>query len=239
MEALVTAGQLPPHQQRRSTSGSRSRPRHSLGDSTRGDWEPQSYASSILSGPSGASYDSQHFDVRSDPSRARVMSNPISMSAAASVLAPERPRKASSTRQPRPPASSKTPLPSIHPRSASQSTYSASRTRLNPASPLPYSPSTAPAPIAGVVSTRYSGMNPNAHGSSSTQYLSVFSNRYSAHPHDGDDSDDDNHPQQNYTVIENDWRGGHVVQSEQQEDFKRHGRWGGLKGAIGHLGRRP
>jgi len=69
----------------------------------------------------------------------------------------------------------------------------------------------------------------------SSQYISVFSNRYSAHPHDGDDSDDEEHGQTSYTVIENDWRGGHVIDSE---GFKKAGRWGHFKDAIGKVGRR-
>jgi len=69
---------------------------------------------------------------------------------------------------------------------------------------------------------------------SSNQYISVFSNRYSAHPHDGDDSDDEEHGQTNYTVIENDWRGGHVVDNE---GFKlQKGKWGQFKGALGKVG---
>jgi hypothetical protein len=68
----------------------------------------------------------------------------------------------------------------------------------------------------------------------SSPYVSIFSTRYSGGPHDGDESDDEETGARDYTVIENDWRGGHVVGPE---PFRR-GRWDSLKGAINHLGRR-
>jgi hypothetical protein len=46
---------------------------------------------------------------------------------------------------------------------------------------------------------------------SASPFVSIFSSRYSGHPHDGGESDDTDEEPQRYTVIENDWRGGHVV----------------------------
>ena len=70
-----------------------------------------------------------------------------------------------------------------------------------------------------------------SHGSgmSGSPYVSIFSNRFSA-PGDGDDSDDEEQQEQNYTLIENDWRGGHVVDPE---SFEKKKKWGHLKGAFG------
>lgn len=59
-------------------------------------------------------------------------------------------------------------------------------------------------------------------------HVSVFSSRYSGAPHDGDESDDSDAEPQTYTVIENDWRGGHVVNPDA---WKKERKWGvgGLK----------
>ena len=100
----------------------------------------------------------------------------------------------------------------------------------------PHSPRTAPAPIADVVSTRFQGTPPPIPTQSALPpHISIFSNRYSGLPHDGGDSDDDEHEQRNYMLIENDWRGGHVVG---RDVSKKGGKWGQFKGAIGHIGRR-
>lgn len=100
---------------------------------------------------------------------------------------------------------------------------------------------TVPAPIADVVSTRYAGMSPPPHApvpprlDPTSPYISIFSNRYGGSPHDGDDSDDNEQPQQNLTVVENDWR---TRMSVPEEGFERKGRWGQLKGAMGRKGRK-
>jgi hypothetical protein len=100
----------------------------------------------------------------------------------------------------------------------------------------------APAPIADVISTRYAGMSPPPNVpqpprlDSNSPYISIFSHRYSGHPLDGDDSDDEEQQPQALTVIENDWRGGKVLGGD--DLLERKGRWGQLKGAIGHLGHR-
>jgi len=102
----------------------------------------------------------------------------------------------------------------------------------------PHSPRTAPAPIAGVVSTRFQGFPaPTPIQSNSSPNISIFSNRYSGNPHDGGDSDDEEDAPRQYTLVENDWRGGHVVDPG-PDVFKKGGKWGQLKGAIGHIGRR-
>ena len=64
--------------------------------------------------------------------------------------------------------------------------------------------------------------------SSGSPYISIFSNRFTG-PHDGDDSDDEEGTPQQYTLIENDWMGGHVVDPDGLEKRKK---WGQLKGAF-------
>jgi hypothetical protein len=100
--------------------------------------------------------------------------------------------------------------------------------------------SSAPAPIADVINTRFSGMPapPPAPPMSASPYVSIFSSRYSGHPHDGGDSDDTDSEPQRYTVIENDWRGGHIVDKKIDHEGLKRNKWGQLKGAIGHLGRK-
>jgi hypothetical protein len=83
---------------------------------------------------------------------------------------------------------------------------------------------------------------------SASPYVSIFSSRYSGAPHDGGDSDESDNGEggsagvgttpsgPRYTVIENDWRGGHIINYD--GEFKRN-KWGQIKGAIGHLGRKP
>lgn len=51
-------------------------------------------------------------------------------------------------------------------------------------------------------------------------------------PGDGHDSDDEGERGKAFTVIENDWRGGHVVDPPAEKS-----RWGAIKGRIGHLRR--
>jgi len=102
--------------------------------------------------------------------------------------------------------------------------------------------STAPAPIADVISTRYAGMSPPPNVPQpprldpSSPYVSIFSHRYSGQPLDGDDSDDEEQTSTALTVVENDWRGTRGVPSD--EGFERKGRWGQFKGAIGKVGHR-
>nr|XP_019045605.1 hypothetical protein I302_05996 [Kwoniella bestiolae CBS 10118]OCF24535.1 hypothetical protein I302_05996 [Kwoniella bestiolae CBS 10118] len=49
-----------------------------------------------------------------------------------------------------------------------------------------------------------------------SSYVSIFSNRYQPKvPLNDDDSDDENDNNREYTVIENDWRGGHVVRPDE------------------------
>ena len=70
--------------------------------------------------------------------------------------------------------------------------------------------------------------------------------RYTGTPHDGDDSDDEEAAAKatRYTVIENDWRGGRIVQPIQEVEYeggvasRRGGKWGQIRGAIGKVGRR-
>jgi hypothetical protein len=98
-----------------------------------------------------------------------------------------------------------------------------------------------PPPIADIVNTRFSGlpMAPPAPPMSASPYVSIFSSRYSGHPHDGGDSDDTDSEPQRYTVVENDWRGTAKDKLDKidHEGMKRN-KWGQLKGAIGHLGRK-
>lgn len=100
-----------------------------------------------------------------------------------------------------------------------------------------------PPPIADIVNTRFSGLQspPPAPPMSASPYVSIFSSRYSGHPHDGGDSDDTDSEPQRYTVVENDWRGTakdkERMDKIDHEGMKRN-KWGQLKGAIGHLGRK-
>lgn len=102
--------------------------------------------------------------------------------------------------------------------------------------------STAPAPIADVISTRYAGMSPPPNVPQpprldpSSPYVSIFSHRYSGQPHDGDDSDDEEQTSTALTVVENDWRATRGIPAD--EGFERKGRWGQFKGAIGKVGHR-
>jgi hypothetical protein len=123
------------------------------------------------------------------------------------------------------------PPPPIHP------------SRLPPIAPIAGHPSTANFPAKSPSSYSASALSPNTNVRPTTQahtgapgtspYVSTFSNRLAV-PHDGGESDESEPEGRGYTVIENDWRGGHVVQ--QQEPFRR-GRWNSLKGAI-HIGRK-
>jgi len=97
----------------------------------------------------------------------------------------------------------------------------------------PHSPRTAPAPIADVITTRFQGIPSSA----VSPHISIFSSHYSGHPRDGGDSDDEEQEQRNYMLIENDWRGGHIVGPD-LELAKKSGKWGHFKGAIGQFGRR-
>jgi len=73
---------------------------------------------------------------------------------------------------------------------------------------------------------------------SASPYVSIFSSRYSGHPHDGGDSDDSDSEPQRYTVVENNWgSAAGKVDKIDPEGMKRN-KWGQLKGAIGHLGRK-
>ncbi|WWD04900.1 hypothetical protein V865_002971 [Kwoniella europaea PYCC6329] len=64
------------------------------------------------------------------------------------------------------------------------------------------------------ISGNSSSTNPNPMGIS--PYVSIFSNRYQPKvPLNDDDSDDENDNTREYTVIENDWRGGHVVRADE------------------------
>lgn len=102
-----------------------------------------------------------------------------------------------------------------------------------------------PAPIADVISARYAGIMsppPNVPQPpplpTNSPYISIFHNRYSGNPHDGDDSDDDEQAPAQFTVVENDWRkdkgpGGEGTGGE----FERKGKWGTFKGAMSHIGR--
>ncbi|CAD6570910.1 MAG: hypothetical protein TREMPRED_000061 [Tremellales sp. Tagirdzhanova-0007] len=129
-----------------------------------------------------------------------------------------------------------------HSQYASPSSYSVARSnspnvpsRLGN-QPQPHSPSTAPAPIADVVSARFQGFPPPISSQSITSpHISIFSSRYSGHPRDGGESDDDEQGSSQYTLIENDWRGGHIVRPD---GVKKEGKWGQIKGAIGQIGRR-
>jgi hypothetical protein len=96
-----------------------------------------------------------------------------------------------------------------------------------------------PPPIADVVNARFSGMAapPPAPPMSASPYVSIFSSRYSGHPHDGGDSDDSDSEPQRYTVVENDWKGTNKADKIDHDGMKRN-KWGQLKGAIGHLGRK-
>jgi hypothetical protein len=98
---------------------------------------------------------------------------------------------------------------------------------------------THPPPIADVVNARFSGMPapPPAPPMSASPYVSIFSSRYSGHPHDGGDSDDSDSEPQRYTVVENGWAAAHKADKVDHEGAKRN-KWGQLKGAIGHLGRK-
>lgn len=102
---------------------------------------------------------------------------------------------------------------------------------------------TAPPPIADVLQTRFQGLQPHSSSASSimpssnppmssSPFVSIFSSRYSGHPHDGGESDDTDEEPQRYTVIENDWRGGHVVDPAMGvsgDGLRGKKRWG-LKG---------
>ncbi|WVQ65750.1 uncharacterized protein L199_003928 [Kwoniella botswanensis] len=64
------------------------------------------------------------------------------------------------------------------------------------------------------ISGNSSSTNSNPMGIS--PYVSIFSNRYQPKvPLNDDDSDDENDNTREYTVIENDWRGGHVVRPDE------------------------
>lgn len=112
--------------------------------------------------------------------------------------------------------------------------------------------SVAPSPAA----TAAGSMRPltlaqvHAGPSGGSPYISVFSNRF-AGPHDGGDSDDEEGGRAGFTMIENDWRGGRIVDpalggsgaggaggaaaSTSASEHKKK-KW--LRGAIPSLGRK-
>ncbi|WWC62576.1 uncharacterized protein I303_105173 [Kwoniella dejecticola CBS 10117] len=98
--------------------------------------------------------------------------------------------------------------------------------------------STSNNPITDNLAGRYHGLSPSTMGRSATSasasrslsnpnpstsasmgispYVSIFSNRYQPKvPLNDDDSDDENDNNREYTVIENDWRGGHIVRPDE------------------------
>ncbi|OCF42051.1 hypothetical protein I317_04137 [Kwoniella heveanensis CBS 569] len=68
-------------------------------------------------------------------------------------------------------------------------------------------------------------------------YVSIFSHRYAATPLNEDDSDDEEQERREYTVIENDWRGGHVVRPDElgltTSSEGKKGKWGLKKMGLG------
>ncbi|RXK41578.1 hypothetical protein M231_01077 [Tremella mesenterica] len=74
--------------------------------------------------------------------------------------------------------------------------------------------------VGGLASVGITGVGGGRNGEGGTKQLSLsphvstFSTRYTRGPHDDVDSDDSESEPRGYTVIENDWRGGHVVRPE-------------------------
>ncbi|WVQ96703.1 hypothetical protein IAU59_003810 [Kwoniella sp. CBS 9459] len=68
-------------------------------------------------------------------------------------------------------------------------------------------------------------------------YVSIFSHRYAATPLNEDESDDEEQERREYTVIENDWRGGHIVRPDElglsTGNEGKKGKWGLKKMSLG------
>ena len=126
--------------------------------------------------------------------------------------------------------------PSMHTAISSPGTFATTRSGKQRSKTHP-----PPPPIADIHNARFAGITspPPQPPMSASPYVSIFSSKYSGAPHDGGDSDDTDTEPTRYTVIENDWRGGHVVKDQpiSDKDLKRN-KWGQIKGAIEHLGRK-
>ncbi|WVQ83009.1 hypothetical protein IAT38_005147 [Cryptococcus sp. DSM 104549] len=66
-------------------------------------------------------------------------------------------------------------------------------------------------------------------GFAPSPYASIFSHRYSGHPLNDDESDDEEQENGRYTLIENDWRGGHVVDPAELRGGGEKKKWGPLR----------
>ncbi|KAL7423116.1 hypothetical protein Q5752_002415 [Cryptotrichosporon argae] len=72
---------------------------------------------------------------------------------------------------------------------------------------------------------------PGTSADSRASWAGKYAHHFAQSQGDGDDSDDEAGARRRYTVIENDWRGGHVVKPELGK------RKTGLRGVVGHLRR--
>lgn len=62
-----------------------------------------------------------------------------------------------------------------------------------------------------------------------TPYASLFSHRFSGQPLNDDESDDEEQENGDFTVIENDWRGGRVISLDEVGAGTEKKKWNGLK----------
>ncbi|OWZ44040.1 hypothetical protein C349_03084 [Cryptococcus neoformans var. grubii Br795] len=62
-----------------------------------------------------------------------------------------------------------------------------------------------------------------------TPYASLFSHRFSGQPLNDDESDDEEQENGDFTVIENDWRGGRVISLDELGTGTEKKKWNGLK----------
>ena len=102
----------------------------------------------------------------------------------------------------------------------------------------PFRAAPRPPVMADATSSRYPGISQLPLGKSPA--VSILSRPEYTGPIDGDDSDDTAAASQRvrYTMIENDWRGGHVVVPIPPELDRKKNHWKSfnVKGAIGKVG---
>nr|ODO01025.1 hypothetical protein L204_01750 [Cryptococcus depauperatus CBS 7855] len=83
-------------------------------------------------------------------------------------------------------------------------------------------PSASQSPFRHTVpssTTNHNGLTPSS-------YVSIFSHRFSNIPLNDDDSDDEEQECRPYTIIENDWRGGHIISDEEYMAGLEKKKWG-------------
>nr|XP_019012777.1 uncharacterized protein I206_02273 [Kwoniella pini CBS 10737]OCF51558.1 hypothetical protein I206_02273 [Kwoniella pini CBS 10737] len=112
----------------------------------------------------------------------------------------------------------------------SATTHNHGRSHMAPSRKYHPGGSTSNNPIMDNLSARYQGLQQPSMGPPSvprslsnpttsmgvSPYVSIFSNRFQPKvPLNDDDSDDENDNNREYTVIENDWRGGHIIRPDE------------------------